>query len=264
MTRKLLILAAALAVPSVGAAQTAATATSSAARTVAAVPFGPGERLGYEVRLGIFGDVGDAAMEILPLEQVRGAYTYPMVFRIKGGVMFAKVDTRLQSWVDVGELHSLRFRQDQKEVNYERHRVTDFYPDRGRWVRNNGQTGELATDEPLDDVSFLYWVRTLPLEVGRTYTFNRYYKDDGNPVRVRVLRRETIEVPAGRFNTIVLQPTIQTDGLFGEGGEALIYLTDDNRRLLVQLRSKVPVIGSLELKLNSYRPGERVLASDLD
>ena len=125
-------------------------------------------------------------------------------------------------------------------------------------------TGELASNQPLDDVSFIYFVRTIPLEVGRTYTWNRYWKADGNPVTVRVLRRERIEVPAGTFNTLVLQPIIQTDGLFGEGGEALIYLTDDNRRLLVKMTSRVPVIGNLTLQMESYTPGRRVLASDLD
>jgi hypothetical protein len=202
-------------------------------------------------------------MEILPLETIRGRHTYPMVFRLQGRVLFARVDDRLQSWLDVGRLHALRFKQDQKEVNFERHRVTDFHIDRMEWERHTGTTGPLATNQPLDDVSFLYFIRTIPLEVGRTYSFNRYWKEDGNPVTVRVLRRETIEVPAGRFNTLVLQPIISTDGLFGEGGEALVYLTDDNRRLLVKMTSRVPIIGNLQLQLETYRPGRRVLGSDL-
>ena len=90
--------------------------------------------------------------------------------------------------------------------------------------------GSLDTSEPLDDVAFLYYARTLPLEVGETYTINRYFREDGNPVVLRVLRKETIRMPAGTFNTIVVQPIIQTDGLFGEGGEAEVYFTDDARR----------------------------------
>lgn len=242
-------------------AQTASTEASE--RAVTPVPFGPGERATYEVRLGLFGDVGSASMEVLPLERIRGRHTYPMVFRLRGRVAFARVDDRLQSWLDVGRLHALRFKQDQKEVNFERHRVTDFHIDRMEWQRHTGTTGPLASNQPLDDVSFLYFIRTIPLEVGSTYTFDRYWKEDGNPVTVHVLRRETIDVPAGRFNTLVLQPVIQTDGLFGEGGEALVYLTDDNRRLLVKLTSRVPVIGNLQLQMETYRPGRRVLDSDL-
>ena len=251
-----------LAAPAPLHAQTSQTA--NAARTVAPVPFGPGERATYEVRLGMFGDVGGASLEVLPLEELRGRHTYPLVFRLQGRVTFARVDDRLQSWMDVGELHALRFKQDQKEVRFERHRTTDFHTDRMEWERNNGITGPLASEHPLDDVSFLYFIRTIPLEVGRTYSFDQYWKEDGNPVTVRVLRRERIRVPAGTFNTLVLQPIIQTDGLFGEGGEALVYLTDDNRRLLVKLTSRVPVIGNLQLQLETYRPGVRVLPSDLN
>lgn len=251
------------AAPAFAQTQTTA-ATAAPAVTVAPVPFGPGERGTYEVRLGLFGDVGSASMEVLPLQELRDRHTYPLVFRLRARVTFARVDDRLQSWMDVGNLHALRFKQDQKEVNFERHRTTDFYTDRMEWVRQNGVSGPLASNQPLDDVSFLYFIRTIPLEVGRTYSFNRYWKEDGNPVTVRVLRRETIEVPAGRFNTLVLQPIISTDGLFGEGGEALVYLTDDNRRLLVKMTSRVPVIGNMQLQLETYTPGRRVIASDLE
>ena len=82
--------------------------------------------------------------------------------------------------------------------------------------------------------------------MGDVYTIPRYFQEDGNPVVLKVLRRETVTVPAGTFNTVVVQPMIQTDGLFGKGGEAEVYFTDDTRRMLVQLRSKVPVVGLAE------------------
>ena len=52
-----------------------------------------------------------------------------------------------------------------------------------------------------------------------------------------------------------MRPVIKARGLFGEGGEAEIYLTDDDRRLLVRLSSRVPVLGSLSLHLRSAREG---------
>jgi hypothetical protein len=62
-------------------------------------------------------------------------------------------------------------------------------------------------------------------------------------------------VPAGRFRTVVVQPVIQTNGLFGEGGRAEIYFTDDERRIPVLIKSRVPVVGSLTMSLRSYRAG---------
>ena len=108
--------------------------------------------------------------------------------------------------------------------------------------------------EPLDETSFLFFLRTIPLEVGRTYEFFRYFQPEGNPVVIRVLRKERIEVPAGTFNTIVVQPLITSPGLFSEKEKAEVWISDDNIRMVVQIRSHVK-FGSLRLALRKYTPG---------
>jgi hypothetical protein len=222
----------------------------------APVPFGPGERMDYRVSVSILGSPGKASMQVAGIDTVRGHPTYQLRFELSGGTFFAKVDDRFRSWLDTESLIARRFEQKQHEVKYRRDRVIEFYPAERRWVRSNGPGGgDMTTDEPLDEVSFLYFVRTLPLEVGETYTFDRYFRPDGNPVILRVLRRETVEVPAGTFKTIVVRPIIRTGGLFREGGEAEVYFTDDERRILVQMTSKVSILGHIKLQLISYRSG---------
>lgn len=235
----------------------------AAPREVAPVPFGPGERATYRVRVGLLGGVGRGTMEVVEVEDVRGHPTYNLRLTMKGGVPFYRVDTRFESWLDIEKLISRRFEQDQKEGKFKRHRIFEFYPEERRWERvNTEEAGELPTDIPLDDVSFLYFVRTLPLEVGETYTFPRYFKEDGNPVILKVLRKEKVSVPVGTFETIVVQPIIQTSGLFGDGGRAEVYFTDDDQRILVQMKSRIPVLRSLDLVLESYTPGQQVVADD--
>lgn len=220
------------------------------------VPFGVGERAEYQVKLGGI-SVGSGSMEILGTEMLRGHQTYHARLRVSGGLPLMRVDDRFDSWIDVEGLFSRRFKQNQRELSFRRNRTYEFYPEEGTYVRlNSDDRGKLPTNEPLDDVSFLYFARTLPLEVGDRYVLDRYFKEDGNPVVLEVLRKERITVPAGTFNTIVVRPIIKTDGLFGEGGEAEVYFTDDARRLMVQMRSKVPLVGSLSLHMTSYRPGE--------
>lgn len=228
---------------------------AQSAQRDAPLPFGPGERAVYQVRLGPL-SVGQGVMEMPGITRIGNHRTYHARFTLAGGIPFARVDNTLESWIDVEGLFSRRFKQDQKEVNFERKRTFFFDPERGTYRTDGGEEGELASREPLDDVSFLYYARTLPLEVGQTYTLDRYYREDGNPVVLKVLRRETITVPAGTFRTIVVRPVIQTRGLFGEGGEAEVYFSDDSRRLLVQIRSRVPVVGSLSLHLREYTPPE--------
>ena len=115
--------------------------------------------------------------------------------------------------------------------------------------------GELGTALPLDDMSFIYFVRSHPLEIGQTYTYPRYFKKEGNPVIIEVLRRDVRETPAGTFNTIVVRPTIKTDGLFKDGGEAELHFTDDENRYLVYMRVGMPVLGSITLHLEKIIPG---------
>ncbi|MEX2582182.1 MAG: DUF3108 domain-containing protein [Gemmatimonadota bacterium] len=245
-----------LAISGVGIGASAATQSAVVTRdpgpTIDPIPFGPGEKAQYQVKLGAL-PVGRGTMEVLGIVDVSGQPTFHTRLHVKGGIPLARVDSRMDSWIDVRGLFSRRFEQDQNDLGTKRHRILDFYPESRTFrQRLTGEVGGLPTDRPLDDVSFLYYTRTLPLRPGDSYTINRYFKDDGNPVILNVLRRETITVPAGTFETVVVQPIIKTDGLFGEGGEAEVYFTDDDRRILVYVRSKIPIVGSMSLSLEEY------------
>ena len=232
----------------------------------AAVPFGPGERLEYEVKVGFLAR-GEGYMSVNELEAVRGRTTYHVTMAYGGGLLFAKVHDQFDSWIDVVDLVTLSSIEDTNQLGRERYKHLEFYPDRMTWERmDNGKTGPLASAEPLDQISFFYFARTLPLEVGDEYVLNRYFKESGNPVTLKVLRKDTVTVPAGTFPTIVVQPLIKTSGLFGEGGKAELHFTDDARRLLVLMKSQVPVIGALSLSLRSITEGHplRRNGGDLD
>ncbi len=225
----------------------------------AAVPFGPGERLEYDVTLGrgfATFHVGGGSFQVSGVEPVRGRSTYRLEMRLHGSALGVRVDEDMTSWLDVVSLVSRRFQQDEKQFHYERHRTREFFPEEKTYFQpDKNEHGTIPTDDPLDDLSFLYYARTLPLEVGQVYTLNRYFDPEGNPVTLRVLRRDTVKVPAGTFSTIVVQPLIRTKGIFGEGGKAEVYFTDDDRRLIVQVRSSVPVVGRLNMYLRSWAPG---------
>ena len=217
-------------------------------------PFGVGEKLTFDVRFGPL-KVGTSTMEVREISHIRGRAAYKTYFRVQGGTFFYKVDDVLQSWIDTETLSSLRFTQSLEEGSRNRERHFEIYPDRAVYVElSKGPEEHPSVSHPLDDASFLYFIRTIPLEMGRTYEFNRYFRPDRNPVKVRVLRRERIVVPAGTFNAIVVRPTIKTKGIFAENGEAELWLSDDERRMVLQLKSKMS-FGSLNLFLRSFTPG---------
>lgn len=224
-------------------------------------PYRVGERLAYRTSVGFLGEVGDGHMTVAGVDTIRGTPTLRLEFELHASAVFGAftVNDLLQSWLDPVTMRALRFVKDQQELSYETHRIYDFFPEEGRWevVRNDTirDDGPLASETPLDDISFLYFVRSLPLEVGDRYVLHDYFEEDGNPVVAEVLRRETVKVPAGQFQTVVVKPTIRTEGLFGQGGEAELYFTDDALHLLVMMKSRLPVLRSLELQLTSFELG---------
>jgi len=217
------------------------------------VPYGVGERLDYEVRFGRL-KVGSGSMEVAGLQDVRGRETWHTVFQVRGGTFFYRVNDVYESWVDTRTGNSLRYRQDLNEGSREVERIFNFFPDRGIFIEE-GDTAEVSVRNPLDDGSFLYFLRTIPLSVGETYTFNRYFRPDRNPVTIRVLRKERVTVPAGEFDAIVVQPVIKSRGIFSENGRAEVWLSDDENRIMLQMKSALS-FGSLNLYLKSYRPAQ--------
>ena len=217
----------------------------------ATVPYRVGERLEYDVRFGKL-HVGSASMEVAPMAEIRGHQTWHTVFQVKGGTFFYRVNDLYESWTDIQTGNSLRFRQDLNEGRRDVERIYDIFPDRSQFMEVK-DTAMASVANPLDDGSFLYFIRTIPLVVGQTYSFDRYFKPDRNPVTIKVLRKEHIEVEAGEFDAIVVQPVIKSKGIFSENGHAEVWLSDDSRRIMLQMKSGLS-FGSINLYLKSYKP----------
>jgi hypothetical protein len=216
------------------------------------LPFGVGERLEYEIKAGPMG--GQADMEILGLDTVRGRQAYHARFRVRGGAFFFKVNDRWESWIDASTISTLRYTVDIHDGSFQRKRRYEFYPETRQFIE--GEKDTVATvDRPVDETSILYFIRTLSLPVGLDTSFHNYFLPDANPIRIRVLGRERITVPAGVFDAIVIQPQIKAKGIFAEGGQAKVWLSDDDRHIILQMKSKIPRIpvASLNLYLKSYR-----------
>lgn len=263
---RLLVSGMLLAVPTHGSA-TAETAVrqpiehqGAAAQPRARVPFGAGEKFTFDVRFGTL-KVGTSQMEVRGPEMVRGREAWHTTLWIRGGTFFYKVNDVFESWFDTETLSSLRFVKQQEEGTREGTKSYEIYPERSVYTerKESGQEEHRSVAQPLDDGSFLYYARTLPLRAGETYSVNRYFIPDRNPVRIRVLRRERVTVPAGTFNAIVVRPIIKTKGIFSEDGRAELWLSDDSTRMILQLRTRL-AFGSLNLFLTSWTPATRQAA----
>ena len=221
--------------------------TNAAAQKRAAVPWVSGELLEYEVKFGSI-TAGSGRISVVGHDTVRGRDVWKLRYNVTGGLRFIyRINDTFDSYFDSEKLVALRFDQNLSEGNRDTKRLYEIYPDRQVYTKNGGEE-QASVAQPLDDASFLFFVRSIPLELGKTYEFDRYYDPKSNPVIVKVLRRDTIDVPAGRFPTIVVQPVIKTSGIFSEGGKAELWLSDDKYHKLVQMKIHLS-FGSLNLYL---------------
>src|SRR5439155_1141727 len=158
-----------------------------------AVPFLVGERLVYGARYGPF-SVGTATMQVAGIDTIRGVEAVHFVFLIDGGALWYHIHQNLESWVGRHDFRSRRFLNQTEERGKAWERKFEIYPDSG-FYREAGRDTTVATvADPLDDAAFLYWIRTVPLEVGKRYEYRRYFRPERNPVIVEVLKRERVGV----------------------------------------------------------------------
>jgi len=215
-------------------------------------PFRVGEHLEYVAKYAGL-NVGSAAIDVAPIDTVRGRPAYHFRFLLKASALFGsfKIESQIESWTDTASFHSLRFRRNNLQNGKQYLRSFEILGDSGyyRQVDPEPLPPDHSVAEPLDDASFLYFVRTTPLELGKTYQFDRYYWAAKNPIVIKVLKRETIELPDGtKAPCLVLSPVVGESGLFGRRADARIWLTDDARRIPVQIRSRYS-FGEITLRL---------------
>lgn len=224
---------------------------TAASRPVSSYPFAVGESFEYTAKLGLI-SLGSASMEVASLDTIRGEETFHFRFHLEGGTFFFKLNDVLQSWTTTADLTSLRFHQDFDEDGKIRKAFYEIFPDSGVYHFVQKDERKATTSQPLDDAAFFYFVRTTPLEVGKTYTYNRYFKPEANPVTISVLKREDCNLPDGKTRCLVLAPVVNSDGMFSKRSEARLWLTDDARRIPVQIKSKFPW-GAVTLKIRSMK-----------
>jgi hypothetical protein len=210
-------------------------------------PWAVGERLEYGVKFGFF-NVGRATLEVLGIDSVRGEPCWHIRFVIHGSALGYTLDDSLQSWFSVNDLASRRFEQHTNEDGRLRNRHYDIFPERREWVRDS-VVGPTPAD-PLDDASFFFYARTLQMDNGRTFVLDRYFQRENNPVTIHVIQRQNISVPAGRFRSVAVRPVFRSKGLFGQGGQAIIWFSDDDARIPVRIRTSL-IVGTLDMSLRS-------------
>ncbi len=218
-------------------------------------PFKAGESLRFSVQYG-FIHAGSAWLEVPEVADWNGHPSWRLVARAESNSFFDrmyKVRNRIESLWDRDARFSWRYFEDRHEGKFTANDTMVFEPDSLRMRYKNGQTYPVSG--PVQDaLSSFYMTRFHALPIGGTITFEYHASRKTAPMEVRVLGRESVKTPAGRFNCVVVEPLLKAGGIFKNKGRLVIWLTDDERRMPVLMKSKVK-IGSVKVVLQEVIAG---------
>jgi hypothetical protein len=219
--------------------------------------FGPGERLEFSVGYGVI-KAGTAVMEIPDMVKLNGNKCFHLVSTAQSNKVFSvffKVDDKVESFMDAYGLYSLRYDKHLREGKFKSD-VSMTFDQENHLALYNSEKDTFQVPEYVQDVlSAFYYIRTQDLQVGKSILVDNHTDKKTYPLEVRVLRKEKVKVEAGEFNCFVIEPMLKTPGIFEQKGKLTVWLTDDETKMPVLMKSKV-IIGSISTELVSYKLGE--------
>jgi len=168
---------------------------------------------------------------------------------------FYKVDDYAESLIREGIPVNFRIRQHEGKYKSDKETVFDasnknvmFF----NYLKGTKNEHSIPPGITWDVISGFYYLRTQPLDIGKTVYVNIFDSNKFYRAEVNVLRREKIEVQGiGEVNTVIVRPELKTEGLFQKKGDVLIWITDDEKRIPVRVETKVPV-GDVVAKLRDF------------
>jgi len=217
--------------------------------------FGLGETLNYNVGMGAV-KAGTGFIKVMPEPSiVFGRKCYEVRFgasSLKSLDWLYKVRDEYTSWIDINSIFSWKFKQKIREGKYKHDFQAVF--DQSKNIAVTKDTTIRVEPNIQDIISAFMYVRTLDLKKfpkDSSIYLRNFWKDSTYKLAVKVVRRETIKVPAGKFKCVVVEPTILGGGLFKNEEKIWIWLSDDDRKIPVKVGTKI-LIGYVGAELSSY------------
>jgi hypothetical protein len=245
-------LAAGVAAPRAAVPQAHVTGVLAATATDAVrAPFFVGEVLEYRVRVARLGSIGRVSMRVDSTAPVHGIDAVLLRFAFDARMGLVGAQDRTESWLDPVRMRALRFHKHERHPLSKHDEKVELDPDARRWTDESGVTRESPTDAPLDELSFMYFLRTLPLDSGATWELDRHFDPARSPTRVRVLGHGRVTTDAGTFRTVTVEMTVRDPRRYKGEGVIRLDLTDDHCRLPVRIESAMPVFGKTVMLLST-------------
>jgi hypothetical protein len=204
-------------------------------------PFAKGEKLRYALAWLAVGG-GEMSITTAPPAPHRGKSAYTITLEANSNDFFSNfflVRDTIISVVEATRFETLRFEKHTEEGKRVKDIVQVFDLDN----RVSYYQGKKVSIPPhvLDTLSAVWYLRLIPLEVGKPVLLDAHNNGKNYTLRVDVLEKEVISVPAGKFPAIRLEPKMAGGFFKAKEGKLLIWLSDDANRTPLRIRTYLPV-----------------------
>lgn len=218
-----------------------------------------GEKLNFSVQwLGF--EVGRARAYVSGIEDMNGRKAYHITAEARSNSLIDLIypvrDVH-HTYVDTERLHSLRYEKIIQEGRYRADEVIEFDQVNHKalyYSRKNGtKKRSLISQNVQDELSSAYWFRLQPLEAGSTVHIPANADEKNWDLTVHILKKEKIKLGTlGSFEAFELEPSARFQGIFIRRGKIRGWISDDEKRLPLMMKTKIPVLGTITVKLVSY------------
>jgi hypothetical protein len=236
-------------------------------RTIANTAFTTGEKLTFDINYG-FVTAGEAIMSINGYKYLNGRKTFEINTYASSTETFDKVfkvRDKYSTFLDVEGIFPHRFEQRVREGKYSKDYQAFFDHEEKTAAASDGKKHKIP-QYVHDILSAFYYVRTIDLSKyrkGQKIQLQNFYNGKVHPLDVLVLGRQKIEVDAGKFDCIVLEPLVVEGGLFKNEGSIKIWMTNDANKIPVKMSTEV-VVGNIDVVLTKYEGVKNPLKAKLD
>lgn len=231
-------------------------------------PFRVGEKVVFDVSYFNV-TAGEIRTEVKPFVTVNGQKAYHFAVSGNSTPFFSRiyeVDDKISTYVRYDDLLPLSLQVSLKESNQvgETRTFFDWKTNKAsywqkKFVKGKGERNKKLEWDILpfsqNVVSVSFYLRNFKLEPGKKHAIR--VADEGKNIVFtgEVIKREVLKTPAGELKTVMMIPRVTADGILKPIGEIKLWFTDDDRKLLVRLESKIK-IGTVVAKVRTIERGK--------
>ncbi len=208
----------------------------------------PGETVVLRLSYGLLSNAGETRFETIPEDSPDGPRIRVKVSTTSKGMVetFYPLRNNSESLIDATNARPLFIKTEGKEGKRTTSATTVFDYEKGivehtDHIRPNRSGTAALPDEPVFDLMVtMMQARTWNMKVGDKRTVVCSFADEFYTLEVTALEEDQVKTPAGKFDTIVLEPKQvgELKGFFKKGGAMKFYISRGKQPQIVRLDMK--------------------------